>query len=409
MSARPVGFHGARPSPMRHLPRLLAPTVLAAAAALLPACDSSGAAEPADGPAHGIVVLSADPAHSAFTPEELATLPTRLYYHDFGRVPLGEVVQHAFPIRNTDPRPVAITRMQSKCGCTTAEVRYEDADGDLVRSLPKGNPRIVLPAGQDAVLNVRVDTSLLQRHQHNADQLATIQVATDSPNNRFFQLEAHYLPVVAFQATPMPIDVGRISRNAGGFGRTDLVRTGAVPTASVVGIGETPPDVRATIHEEDVFGSPLWVVEVELIPPLEPGPLSRTFDILTDDGDGTEAAPVRAHVLGHVVEDVDWSPLRLVARPPAPGAAPEAEVEVFSHVPGMRFALSDPRLEGEGADELEVAVLPIARDPAGRSAGWRVRLKAPGAPFAPRSGTLRLALDDPARPEIAIDYTIYGE
>lgn len=378
--------------------------------ALLAACAPSGDGAVAAGGAeggHGIVILSPDPAHAAFTPEELEALPTRTYYHDFGSVALGDTLEHAFPIRNTDPVPVAITRMQAKCGCTFPEVRYVNDAGELVRSNPRGKPVIVLPPGQEASLIVRVDTSLLQRHQHNIDQLATVQVATDSDNKRFFQLEAHYLPVIAFQATPMPIDLGRISRNAGGIGQTDLVRTGAVD-ASVVGVGETPPDLRASVREENLFGSPLWVVEVELVPPLKPGPLHREFEILTENHDGTEPLPVRAQVIANVVEDVDWDPLRLVARPESPGGLPGARMEVFSHVPGHRFLLGEARLEGQGTDQIDVAVHPVSRDPSGKSPRWRVILTTRSAPADAWRGRVHIPLDDPARPEISFDYAVFA-
>src|SRR5262245_44639086 len=91
--------------------KLLASTLLCLLPAAPAACGGSSAAVPS--PGLGLVVVPADPADRGVAPEALEARGVRSYFHDFGRVPLGDKVQHVFQLENTDPRPVTVTRMQA--------------------------------------------------------------------------------------------------------------------------------------------------------------------------------------------------------------------------------------------------------------------------------------------------------
>lgn len=58
---------------------------------------------------------------SRFDPESGAVLTVENATHDFGAVPAGVVVEHAYTITNTGRGPLLITDARSSCGCTVAD------------------------------------------------------------------------------------------------------------------------------------------------------------------------------------------------------------------------------------------------------------------------------------------------
>ena len=353
-------------------PSLLIACLLTAA---LAGCGGSDAAVPATG--MGLVVVPEDPAQVGVAPEELEARGVRAYFHDFGRVRLGETVQHVFRLENTDPAPVTVTRMQASCGCTTPTIRYTDAQGQEVRGRNTGRtgPVITIPAGVVAELSFKIDTNHSERVYHNTDKLYTVQIATDSPNRGYMRLEAHIYVERAFQATPQPLDLGRIPRSGGGSGKIGIIPVGGLD-ASLVGVGELPPGLRAELIAEPSYGTTMWTVEVTLEPPLEPGPILRRFDLMTEDKDKRPYYPFPLEVRAYATEDVDWSPQRFLMRNAAVADGPlEAQIEIYSLLSGERLKVTGTRLEGEGTEALELLCEPKVKDSQGRSEKWTLRLR----------------------------------
>jgi hypothetical protein len=80
-------------------------------------------------------------------------------------------------------------------------------------------------------------------------------------------------------------------------------------------------------------------------------------------------------------------------------------VVVHSNLAGQRFTLSRAALDGPAAPALEVDLVPKDPDGAGRSSSWTVRLTSTAElPPGPLEGTLTLATDDPALPELRVPY-----
>ena len=357
------------------LQKLFALPLLCLFFAALPACGGSAAAVPTGG--MGLVVVPADPAQRGIAPEELEARGVRSYFHDFGRVRLGETVQHVFQVENTDPRPVTITRMQASCGCTTPTIRYADKAGQEVRGRTAGRagPVITIPPGTVADLAFRIDTNDSEKLSHNTDKLYTVQVATDSPNRGYLRLEAHIVIERAFQATPQPLELGRIPRGGGATGKVGIIAVGTVD-AKLVRVGELPPGVRAELIAEPLNGMTTWNVEITLEPPLEPGPVLRRFDLMTEDAEGLPYYPFPLEVRAFVVEDVDWSPQRFLMRNAATAEKPlEAAVEIYSLLSGERLKVTGARLEGQGTQALEIAFEPNEADANGRSEKWTLTLR----------------------------------
>ncbi len=354
----------------------------------------------------GIVVLTENPEHHEVPPEELLAQGIRPHFHDFGRVPVGDKAQHVFRLRNDDPEPVTITRMQPECGCTKPVIQYTSADGELVRGNPDPRAKkvITLPPGVVAELYFNLDTGKVR--YTNRDELYTVQIATDSPNRRFFALETHIFVEDAFQATPMPIDLKRISRNGGGRGTSDIIQAGGVG-ARLLRIGDVDPGLEARLEANETLGREFWTLHVEVPPPLEPGPLVRKLQILTEDANGNPYRPLEATVIAMVVEDVDWTPLRLIARGTtlAEGGQREAEVEVYSLVPDDWLRIVTGRIEGDGADKLELTLTPGYVDQVRGSERWTVTLRLNEPSEEILRGKVILSIE--GKPDAAIEYGFY--
>ena len=334
---------------------------------------SADAATPASG--MGIVVLAEDPELHGIAPEELEARGIRTYFHDFGTAPVGEIVQHVFRLENTDSEPVTITRMQPECSCTKPSIFYETAEGEVVRgSSDRSADIITLPPGTIAEVEFRIDTNKTQAFTHNTDKLYTVMIATDSPNRAYMRLETHLLIENAFQATPMPIQLGRVARNGGGTGKTQIIPAGRVG-AKIIGVGDLPGGLLASVTTEPLVGTMGWVCEVTLQPPLDPGPVIHRFDLITEDEEGLPYYPLQVEVHAYVVEDIDWSPMRFVARNAAVVDGPlETVVEIFSRLEGERIRVTDARLEGEGLDRLGISFEPKIPDSTGKSQAWTLTL-----------------------------------
>lgn len=346
------------------------------------ACDpaatnaSGGAAGTPEGGGQGLVLLTDDPEVRGRTPEELAEDGIRPYFHDFGRVRFGEVVRHAFRFVNTDPAPVTITRIQPSCACTRAELVLPGPDGGAVRvhGTSRGGQATPIPAGVEAEIVMTIDTRHSEPTSHNADKLQTVMIVTDSPNRGYMRLEGHVFIERAFQATPHPLDLGRIPKNGGASGTIDVIAVGGA-RAHPVGIGPLPPGVRADLVAEPSFGQTLWKVEITLDPPLEPGPVVHRIELMTADADDLPYYPFELEVRAYAADDVDWSPQRFVLRNASVVDGPlETAVELYPLLPGERLRVTGARLDGEGSERLELRYEPNLVDANGRSEKWTLTL-----------------------------------
>jgi hypothetical protein len=355
----------------------------------------------------GLVIQSDDPAHAGLSPEELEARRIRLYFHDFGRVPLGETARHVFRLKNTNSEPVAITRMQPSCSCTSAELVFEAADGrsTRIRSSARDSAAVPIPPGATAELAFTLNTEHSEPTSHNTDKLYSVHVATTSPKRGFLRFEAHVYIERAFQATPQPLDLQRISINGGGTGTVDLIRVGT-SGARLVGVGPLPPGVRASIVEESMLGSPLWKLAITLEPPVASGPILQRFELMAEDPEGLPypSFPIEVHAYG--VLDVDWSPQRLLLRNASIDRGMEASVEIYSLLAGDRLLVTSARLAGDGTDKLDLKVAPDLRDANGRSERWTLTLT-PKQPFGEEIVRGKAVVELEGRDPIEIDVLVH--
>jgi hypothetical protein len=364
---------------------------------LLAACN-----RPMDVPERrGLVLLPPEPVPGK-------EVDPRPYYHDFGHVPDGEVVEHVFRMRNEDPVPVAITRIIPGCGCTVPSVRAVLADGSVVPGLPvstKEQTLVSVPPGAMAEVALKIETGELSTK--NTDKLVTIAVSTDSPGGYYVNLEVHILVEKPFSVVPNTLGFGLVPESGGGAARVEIV---AVPGYEnrVVQVIETPPGMQVEIAADDRGARPLWTIDARLAAPLERGLLQGNLRLATVD---TKGAPGRELVVpwkAQVVADLVSEPERLVCVATREEVA-TATVELRSLLAGHRLRATGVEVPEEHRAILEATLEPVEPDDTGAAARWKVELRTrpPLGAETPLTGEITVRLDDPQHPSAAIAYAVH--
>ena len=367
---------------------------------LLAACHPEAAATPG----RGLVILPDDSplAHG------VERRDPRLNFHDFGRVSDGDTVTRTFRMENTDPRPVAITRLTPGCGCTVPALRAVLADGTIVPGEPassKAAKLIEIPSG--AVFELELAIHTRDMTTKNQDKLLTVGLVTDSPNGYFLTLELHILVEKPFAVVPGALALGLVPENGGKEGKVEIVRAG--PFAHALGaLLDVPEGVQAELTHEERNFMPVWTLRATLAAPLERGPRQLTLRIATLDEQGEPGRPLEVPLTAQVVSDLASDPSRCVLRA-APDQASEGSLELFSLLPGHRLKVVGVDVPPEHAAWLSAEPLALEPDDDGASERWRITLRTrPPYPAGKAlSGRLRVRLDDPQHPEHALDYVVH--
>lgn len=332
----------------------------------------------------------------------------RLFFHDFGRVPNGDTVTRVFELWNTDPRAVAITRVDPGCGCTVASVRALRADGTVEQGLPitsKAPQLLTIGPGERAEVEVRIATRDLQTK--NTDKLIAVRILTDSPNAYFLTLELHVLVEQPFYVVPGAIALGRIPENGGGEGKVEIVPAGGFGylLKEVLPPGE---GVHAVLTDEVRNGAPVWTLRAGFTPPLARGPLNASVRIATEESAGVPGREIEVPLTATVVADLDADPERLVFAVPRDAAA-RGSCELYSRLAGQRLRVLGVELPEAQRDYLSARYEPVEPDDDGTSLRWRITLETvPPLPELPMiAGALRIQLADPQYPSHALEYVLH--
>ncbi len=333
----------------------------------------------------------------------------RLNYHDFGRVPDGDVVRHVFRMRNEDPREVAITRVVPGCGCSAVSLRAVAPDGSLAEGLPiasRSQRLLQVPPAAVAEIEVTIDTRELATK--NADKLITISVATDSPASFYFNLEVHLFVERPFELVPGRIDLGRVPVSGGGEGALDIVPVTEYGQ-KVSGIQELPPGVHAELVSEERAGVPIWVLRAGFDAPLTLGGHHAEIVLATEEDSGASGRPLAVSLQAFAVPDIASEPARLVFASPR-GQSARLRAEIFSLLGGQRLLVLGAELPPEHKELLDVSIEPLDPDSEQRSVRWAVTLATrPPLPEQESllSGTLLLRLDDPQHETCELSYVVH--
>jgi uncharacterized protein DUF1573 len=383
----------------RRLPLLI---VLALLPALLAACGEQPA--PA-GDGQGLVIQPYDGPLG----RGVERRDPRLNFHDFGRVQDGDTVERVFRLRNEDPRPVSITRVDPGCGCTVASLRLVRADGSVERGEPvrsKAERLVTAQPGEVIELVVKIATRDLVTK--NNDKLISIRVLTDSPNGYFLTLEVHILAEQAFTVVPGALALGSIPTSGGGRGKVDIVPTVHART-ELGALLPPPPGVTAELTREIRNAAPLWTLQVTLEPPLPRGPFTTKLRIATEESPGVPGRELEVPVTATVVDDFAGTPERIVFAAPR-GEASRATAEFRSLLAGQRPRVTAVEVPEAHRAWLRASYEPVEPDDAGSSVLWRITLESlPPLPAEQEmlSGKLLVRMDDSQHPSHALEYVVH--
>jgi hypothetical protein len=389
-------------SPAVHpLRRWLGPWLLLAAAGL-GACDQKPSEPVPDGQG---LVLQPDDGPLARGVEKR---DARLNFHDFGSVPDGDTVTHVFRMRNSDPRPVAIQRVDPGCGCTVAALRVVHADGTTEAGKPirsKAPELLVVGPGEVAELEVKVTTrDVITKNNH---KLVTLRILTDSPNGYFLNLEVHIFVEQPFALVPGTLALGGVPESGGKRGKIEIVQAGnfAYELKEVL---PPPAGMFAELTKEIRAERPVWVLEAGLEPPLERGPRTATLRITTEESPGVPGREIEVPLTALVVGDLATEPERLVFSAHRAGAE-RASCELYSLLAGHRLQVTGLELPEARRAFLAARYEPLEADDGGTSLRWRITLETqPPLPAEDMlTGKLLVHLDDPQHPSHELEYVVH--
>ena len=173
--------------------------------------------------------------------------------HDFGQVPQGAPVEHAFALRNDGGAPLTLIDLRAGCDCTVTL----DGERDL-------------PAGGRATLHLRCDTS-----NAPGPQRRTVTVTSNDPARRALVLELTGTVALVAAADPPRVYLGTVAPGSAAA-RTVALRAGndGVRFVSVAG---GAPQLRARLA--DVDGARALVLDIAADAP--PGPFQTTVRVHT--------------------------------------------------------------------------------------------------------------------------------
>ncbi len=380
--------------------RLLRPWLLAVVC--LVACDSAPSEAVPDG--QGLVLLPDDGPLARGVEQR----DPRLNFHDFGFVPDGDTVTHVFRMRNSDPRPVAIQRVDPGCGCTVAALRVLRGDGTLEAGKPiRSKEPELLSVGPGEVAELEVQIATRDVATKNNHKLVTMRILTDSPNGYFLTLEVHVFVEKPFALVPGTLALGRVPESGGGRGRIEIVQAGSL-AHELKEVLAPPAGVFAALTKEIRFERPVWVLEAGLEAPLTRGPRSATLRIATEQSPGVPGREIEVPLTATIVGDLATEPERLVFSAPR-DAAQRASCEFFSLLAGQRLRVTGLELPEDQRALLGARYEALDPDDGGTSLRWRITLETlPPLPAQEMlTGKLLLNLDDPQHPSHELEYVVH--
>jgi hypothetical protein len=267
------------------------------------------------------------------------------------RVNFGEKRNGSFYFENQSDHPVTIRRIgPATCGCTTLTLNLPDRPDFEPRELHGGQLYLEIAPGEKGELEVLFDTS----RNRKPITTRTDAFAVVVEGFRGFLLQYSIDVWTPFWLEPWSVDLGRIG-----------VRQKATGFASVKGLEAShfqlilPPEIDGwKFWAVPIAGTKIDSFNINFQAPdeLPLGPFEVLLPIRTDLLDSPELS---LSVRGIVVEDIDWSPRKIVLRPQTEGAS--AVLQLVNRVPELPIDLENVIISGfpPGLIEIQADVIEV--------------------------------------------------
>jgi hypothetical protein len=325
----------------------------------------------------------------------------RSYFHAFGEVPRGDIVEHIFRLRNLETAPIVLLDVQGACSCTSVKrIRAVLPDGSTIDGDPrKTDGMLELPPGALAEMTIHLDSA---KAAPNHNELKVMRLRTSSTRTPYLTFEISFFARQLFQATPATLDLEDVPQGAGKSGTVDIVTGVRGSPARVLGIAKQGKLVHAELAETVSLDETLWVLTIQF-PENQPlGAVRDQVVLSTTDADGAgDAGTLAVDVWARVVPDIVIYPQQINLESIAPDTTKQVPAELRALTPGLRTKILAARIDGDSAAHLSVTYDPVTPDSLGRSATWKLELSiTPGLPPGRIQATLVITLEDSQFPEV---------
>lgn len=201
--------------------------------------------------------------------------------HDFGTVPRGTQLKHAFTMKNIYKVPLEITEVKPSCGCLTYTMSTK-----------------VIPPGETATLNINMDGT-----RFNGHKIITVRVTVgpEYVSSATLTVTANARFDVTF--TPSEIDFGLVQRGQTPTKSIDVEYFGgqAWQVSEIVKTASCPFDLKV----EDLKGRRGYRIFATLRADAQPGQFRHEIILKTND----TASPVLTfNAVGNVLASLKASP-----------------------------------------------------------------------------------------------------
>lgn len=180
--------------------------------------------------------------------------------YDFGAVPQGKKVEHAFIVRNTGDSPLAIKSIRPSCGCTAANA-----------SSP------VVQPGKTAEIKVTFNSANFTGAVHK-----TIALGTDDPKAPVTTLTLKGSVIEEITVKPRQVNLGRLKAGSTTVVVVEVVNNGKHPVR-LVSVRSPLPQVSVKMTKDVIKPGESAAINVTASPSRGDQMLSGYLTIRTDD------------------------------------------------------------------------------------------------------------------------------
>lgn len=285
--------------------------------------------------------------------------------HEFGKVWVGDKLEHTFQVRNTGDAELRILSVKPKCGCTT----------------PSGYPSAIAPGATGEFL------FRLVADRYRGDFSTTVDIETNDPANKMVKLTLAGHMQHFIEVTPISVTFDKLRPNESA--QTTVKLENKIDKELKLSIKTLNASPIFSHELKEITAGKSFELVVSANPPYSGKPRYQILEITADD---PKIQPIRIPCSAIVPERLDVRPSVIYLRPNTPAGPRSVEFTNNSD--------SDVKLLEAVSDDPAIKVSTVARKP-GRE--YVVELLFPENYVAPSPQTaIVLKTDDLERPEIRI-------